>query len=99
MKFENEFNGVDALRLAKLIQFVADQGKTISEHTLAGINQSSGNVYLYEEAWGGTPYVFDGAPCWSYFCGECGEEHDFDTLEEIEHYQEEYEQQCEACYK
>lgn len=101
MKITNEIAGADAERLADCIQFAAKHGLSVGKHTQAGLNESSGNVWLWDEDWPAT--IYEGLcmdePCFSWACLECGEEQDADTLAEIEAMQEhfnEYER-CKEC--
>lgn len=93
-----QFQGADLDRLAECVKAIRLAGLTIGKHTDAGVNQGSGNVWVWSEDWPGCVYCsigFDVA--WCYSCPECGEEHDFDTFEEMEEYASRYEGCCKAC--
>jgi hypothetical protein len=98
--FKN-FAGADLDRLVDCIKAVRKAGLTIDEYCQAGVNQSSGNVYIWSEDWPGCVYCsvgFDVA--WSYSCGECGNEVDFDSYHELCEYSDkcnDHDQHCESC--
>lgn len=92
------FEGADLDRLVACLQAIKQAGMRVDKYTQAGVNQNSGNVWVASEDWPGCVYCsigFDVA--WSYSCLECGEEHDFDTFEEMSEYAERYESSCKAC--
>lgn len=93
-----QFEGADLDRLVECLNAIKAAGMRVDKYTMAGVNQSSGNVWVMSEDWPGCVYCsigFDVA--WSYSCPECGEEHDFDTFEEMEEYASRYESSCKAC--
>lgn len=93
-----QFEGADLDRLVECLQAIKGAGKRVDKYTMAGVNQNSGNVWVMSEDWPGCVYCsigFDVA--WCYSCPECGEEHDFDTFEEMEEYASRYESSCKAC--
>ena len=96
-----KFEGADLDRLVECLKAVKVAGRTVDKYALAGINQSSGNVYIWSEDWPGCVYCsigFDVA--WSYSCGDCGEEYDFDSYSDMFDYAEkcnEHDQHCEKC--
>ena len=93
-----QFEGADLDRLVECLNAIKAAGKRVDRYTQAGLNQSSGNVWVWSEDWPGCVYCsigFDVA--WCYSCPECGEEHDFDTFEEMEEYASRYESSCKAC--
>jgi hypothetical protein len=93
-----QFEGADLDRLVECLQAIKGAGMRVDKYTMAGVNQSSGNVWVMSEDWPGCVYCsigFDVA--WSYSCPECGEEHDFDTFEEMSEYASCYESSCKAC--
>lgn len=93
-----QFEGADLDRLVACLQAIKDAGMRVDRHTQAGVNQNSGNVWVWSEDWPGCVYCsigFDVA--WSYSCPECGEEHDFETYSEMEDYAERYAGSCKAC--
>lgn len=96
-----QFSGADLDRLALCIQAVRKAGLTIDKYAQAGVNQSSGNVYIWSEDWVGTIYCSIGMDVsWLYSCGNCGEEFDFDTCSECEAFADEcneHDQHCTSC--
>ena len=93
-----QFEGADLDRLLECLNAIKAAGKRVDRYTQAGVNQNSGNVWVWSEDWPGCVYCsigFDVA--WCYSCPECGEEHDFDTFEEMEEYASRYESSCKAC--
>lgn len=93
-----QFEGADLDRLVECLNAIKAAGKRVDRYTQAGVNQNSGNVWVWSEDWPGCVYCsigFDVA--WCYSCSECGEEHDFDTFEEMEEYASRYESSCKAC--
>lgn len=93
-----QFEGADLERLTDCLAAIRKAGKSVDRHTQAGVNQGSGNVWVWSEDWPGCVYCsigFDVA--WCYSCPECGEEHDFETFEEMEEYASRYESSCKAC--
>lgn len=92
------FEGADLDRLVSCLQAIKDAGMRVDRHTQAGVNQNSGNVWVWSEDWPGCVYCsigFDVA--WSYSCPECGEEQDFETYAEMEEYAERYDGCCKSC--
>ncbi len=101
MKIITDISGQDALRLCDCIEFASKQGLSIGEDTQVGINENSGNVWLWDEDWAGCIYQdigFSGA-CFSWSCPDCGEEVDCANLSELNEKQAYFEQHecCEAC--
>ena len=94
-----QFQGADLDRLADCIKAVKAAGLTIDKYTQAGVNQNSGNVWIWGECWAGGVYCSIGFNVqWSYPCPECGEEHDFDTYQALENYVSDYDyDRCESC--
>lgn len=93
-----QFEGADLERLTDCLAAIRKAGKSVDRHTQAGLNPNSGNVWVWSEDWLGCVYCsigFDVA--WCYSCPECGEEHDFETFEEMEEYAERYPGACKAC--
>lgn len=93
-----QFEGADLDRLVECLNAIKAAGMRVDKYTQAGVNQNSGNVWVWSEDWPGCVYCsigFDVA--WCYSCPECGEEHDFDTFEEMEEYASRYESSCKAC--
>lgn len=93
-----QFQGADIHRLVECLKAIQTAGLSTSKHTQAGVNQSSGNVWVWNEDWAGCVACsigFDVA--WWHSCSECGEEYEFDSYEELQEYIEKYEGQCQAC--
>ncbi len=92
------FSGADLDRLIKCIQAIRAEGLTLDKYSQAGVNNNSGNVYIWSEYWAGCVYCsLAGDVCWSYSCGECGEEYDFETEQECREYAEKHDYKCESC--
>jgi hypothetical protein len=98
--FKN-FQGADIDRLIDCLKAARAAGLSIDKYTQAGVNQNSGNVWLYGECWAGCVYCSIGFDVlWSYSCPECGEEHDFDTYAEMESYASDNEfDHCHSCHE
>ena len=82
--FFDNFEGADIERLNDCIKAVHAAGLKLDKHAQAGVNQGSGNVWVWSEDWAGCVYCsigFDVA--WSWSCGNCGEEYDFDSYAEM----------------
>ena len=96
-----QFQGADLDRLIDCIKAIRDAGLTIDKYTQAGVNENSGNVWIASEDWPGCVYCSIGFDVqWSYFCHECGEEHDFDTYREMESYASDNDyQHCHSCHE
>lgn len=93
-----QFQGADLDRLAECIKAIRLAGLTIGKHTDAGVNQGSGNVWVWDEDWAGAVACSIGFDVsWWHNCPECGEEHDFDSYAELTDYVERYDGQCKAC--
>ena len=93
--FFEQFDGADLDRLAECIRAIRKAGLHTSKYTQAGVNQGSGNVWVWDEDWAGCVVCSVGFDVfWSYLCPESGEEHEFNTYEEIEEYRDEYEGRC-----
>ena len=79
-----EFQGADTERLADCLIAIRKAGLKTSKYTQAGINQLLGNVWVWDEDWVGCVYCSIGFDVqWSWSCGDCGEEYDFDTYQEM----------------
>lgn len=80
-----QFAGADLDRLAECLKAIRENGLSTSPYTQAGVNQSSGNVWVWDEDWVGCVYCSIGFDVqWSWSCGQCGEEYDFDTYQEMD---------------
>jgi hypothetical protein len=95
-----QFQGADMERLADCLVAIRKAGLKVDKFTQAGVNQSSGNVWVWSEDWAGCVYCSIGFDVqWSHSCWECGEEHDFDTYEQLEDYYNKYHMaSCEECH-
>ena len=97
----DQFNGADLDRLSECIKAVRIAGLQIDKYAQAGVNQSSGNVYIWSEDWAGCVYCSIGFDVqWSYSCSNCGEEFDFDTYPECEEFAQDcndHDQKCTSC--
>ena len=95
--FQN-FQGADIDRLTDCLTAIRKAGLTMDKHTMAGVNQNSGNVWVWSEDWAGCVACSIGFDVfWVYNCPECGEEHEFETYLELEEYQSQYSGQCTSC--
>lgn len=103
--FENnlfeQFEGADLDRLVECIKAVKAAGLSLDRYCQAGVNQSSGNVFIWSEDWPGCVYCSIGFNvAWSYSCGNCGEEFDFETYADLCEYADlcnDHDQCCESC--
>lgn len=95
----DQFQGADLDRLTDCLKAIRQAGLSVDKYTQAGVNPTSGNVWVWSEDWYGSVYCsisFDVQ--WCYSCPECGEEHDFDTYEELKDYVIKHDySQCESC--
>jgi hypothetical protein len=85
-----QFEGADLERLADCLIAIRKAGLKTTKYTQAGVNQSSGNVWVWDENWQGCVFCsigFDVAWMWS--CPNCGEEYEFDTYAELETFADE----------
>ena len=93
-----QFQGADLDRLAECLKAIRIAGLTTSKYTQAGVNQSSGNVWVWDEGWTGCVACSIGFDVsWYHSCPECGEEYEFDTYEELQDYVQKHDGQCESC--
>ena len=95
--FQN-FQGADLERLADCLVAIRKAGLTTSKHTQAGLNDSSGNVWVWDEDWAGAvacSISFD--IFWVYNCPECGEEHEFAFYSDLENYATKWGGKCSIC--
>ena len=94
----SKFHGADLERLADCITAIRKAGLSTDRHTMAGLNDSSGNVWVWSENWAGCVACSIGFDVfWVYSCPECGEEHEFKTYFELEEYASQYDSQCDSC--
>ena len=93
-----QFAGADLDRLAECIKAIRNAGLQTSKHTQAGVNQSSGNVWVWDEDWQGCVACSIGFNVfWVHSCPECGEEYEFADYDDLQDYVAEHDGQCEAC--
>ena len=96
--FFEQFVGADLDRLSECLKAVRIAGLRTDKYTQAGVNQSSGNVWVWSEDWAGCVYCSIGFDVqWSYSCRECGEEFDFDSYAELEAFAEANQDDCTMC--
>lgn len=87
-----QFEGADLDRLTECLKAIKAAGLSVNKYTMAGVNESSGNVWVASEDWRGCVYCSIGFDVqWSWYCGNCGEEYDFDTYAELEEFAEQQE--------
>lgn len=80
-----QFNGADIDRLADCIKAVCAAGLSLDKYAQAGVNQSSGNVWIWSEDWQGCVACSIGYDVsWYWTCSNCGEEFEFDSYAELE---------------
>ena len=95
----SEFQGAELDRLIECIKAAKIAGLTLDKYTQAGVNQSSGNVWLWSEDWPGCVYCSIGFDVqWSHSCPECGTETDFDTYQELESFVSDHDGLCKECH-
>ena len=93
-----QFQGADLDRLTDCLKAIRAAGLSVDKHCQAGVNDNSGNVWVWSEDWPGCVYCSIGFDVhWSYSCPECGEEHDFDSYEDMAHYAAKWAGECDAC--
>ncbi len=93
-----QFAGADLDRLTECIKAIRAAGLCIDKYTQTGVNQSSGNVWVWSEDWAGCVYCsigFDVA--WMHACPDCGEETDFTTYDELIEFVEKHDCLCASC--
>jgi hypothetical protein len=96
--FFEQFQGADLDRLSECLKAIRAAGLKTDKYTQAGINQNSGNVWVWSEDWVGCVYCSIGFDVnWSYSCPECGEEYDFETYPELVEYVEKMDGHCDSC--
>ena len=98
-----EFQGADTERLADCLIAIRKAGLKVSKYTQAGINQSSGNVWVWDEDWAGCVACSIGFDVfWVWSCPNCGDEQEFDTYAEMSTYADQQNEKtnhtrCEIC--
>lgn len=93
-----KFEGADLDRLADCLKAIRIAGLHMTIDTQAGVNQNSGNVWVWDENWMGCVACSIGFDVsWYHSCSQCGEEHEFDTYDELTDYVEKYNGDCHSC--
>lgn len=93
-----KFQGADLERLADCITAIRKAHLSTSIYTQAGLNENSGNVWVWDEDWVGCVACSIGFDVfWVYSCPECGHEHEVEDYSDLEAYVNQYESQCEYC--
>ena len=96
--FFEQFQGADLDRLSACLKAIREAGLKTDKYTQAGVNQSSGNVWVWDEDWAGCVACSIGFNVfWVHSCGECGEEFEFDSYSELEEFAENNREDCTAC--
>lgn len=94
----DQFQGADLERLADCIHAIKKAGLQTSKHTQAGLNQSSGNVWVWDEDWAGCVACSIGFDVfWVHSCPECGTEYEFEDYSDLEEFVEENPESCTHC--
>ena len=94
-----QFEGKDLDRLAVCLKAIRQAGLKITKHTQAGVNQNSGNVWVWDEDWVGcVACSINFNVHWWHSCPECGHEENFDTYEDLTEYVEAYNFNCMHCF-
>ena len=92
------FHGADLERLADCLIAIRKAGLQTSKHTQAGVNQSSGNVWVWDEDWAGCVACSIGFDVfWVHSCPNCGEEYEFETYPELQEFLSENAEDCKSC--
>jgi hypothetical protein len=93
-----QFQGADLDRLADCLTAIRKAGLKTDKHTQAGVNESSGNVWVWSEDWAGCVACSIGFDVfWVHSCRECGEEFEFDSYAELEEFLEDNVEDCTMC--
>lgn len=93
-----QFEGADLERLEDCLKAIRKAGLKVDKYTHAGVNNSSGNVWVWSEDWAGCVACSIGFDVfWVYSCPECGEEWEFEEYETMEQYASQFESQCGQC--
>jgi hypothetical protein len=93
-----EFHGADLERLTDCLAAIRKAGLKTDKHTHAGINHTSGNVWVWSEDWMGCVACSIGFDVfWVYSCRDCGEEFEFDTYSALEDFAENNQDDCTMC--
>lgn len=98
-----QFQSADLDRLVECIKAIRKAGLSVDKYTSAGVNDSSGNVWVASEDWQGCVYCSIGFEvAWNWSCPNCGEENDFETYQAMEDFARDQDdktsgQGCEQC--
>ena len=93
-----KFQGADVERFADCLTAIRKAGLSVDRYAHAGVNQSSGNVWVWSEDWAGCVACSIGFDVfWVYSCPECGEEFEFETYAELEAFADENREDCTMC--
>lgn len=93
-----QFQGADLERLADCLTAIRKAGLSTTQYTQAGLNESSGNVWVWDEDWAGCVACSIGFDVfWVHSCRECGEEYEFQTYKELQDFTEENWNDCALC--
>tara|TARA_R110000822_G_scaffold31413_5_gene90847 strand:+ start:1195 stop:1518 length:324 start_codon:yes stop_codon:yes gene_type:complete len=96
--FFEQFAGADLDRLSECLKAIRQAGLKTDKHTHAGINHTSGNVWVWSEDWTGCVACSIGFDVfWVYSCRDCGEEFEFDTYSALEDFAENNQDDCTMC--
>jgi hypothetical protein len=84
-----QFQGADLERLADCLNAIKKAGLSTTPYTHAGVNQNSGNVWVWDEDWAGCVACSIGFDVfWVYSCPECGHEYEYENYSDLENYAE-----------
>ena len=93
-----QFQGADLERLADCLIAIRKAGLSTTPYTQAGLNESSGNVWVWDEDWAGCVACSIGFDVlWVHSCRECGEEYEFQTYQELDSFLQDNWNDCTAC--
>jgi hypothetical protein len=101
--FFEQFAGADLDRLSECLKAIREAGLKTDKYTQAGVNQTSGNVWVWSEDWAGCVACSIGFDVfWVWSCPNCGEESEFETYSELEEFVTEQNEKtdhegCEQC--
>ena len=93
-----QFEGADLERLEDCLKAIRKAGLKVDKYTQAGVNQSSGNVWIWSEDWAGCVACSIGFNVfWVYSCPECGHETEFEEYSDLEEYAQTMDGKCDEC--
>lgn len=94
----SKFQGADLERLADCLVAIRKAGLRTTKHTQAGLNESSGNVWVWDEDWAGCVACSIGFDVlWVHSCPNCGKEYEFETYQELEEFVSKNAEDCKSC--